>query len=474
MQKMAFVLFACFIAVSAVIDNVTQIRLAIGDRRSHGELSYRPALFEYVSLLTRGLPCFTQCNILAFQANADDISLFKLLNDGRTIFVNDRRKNTTLNDTIFVDYRTKNDSCIAESNNLEAKYWNFLPAEVANIEWHVVFIGDIYAGKLQPLWWFAKYAAARPGVERHVVLSQAEHYCAKYLGEQFLTNLFQSDPITFSLGETYAHWSIVARPNTLAHGLMRSIELFPLFSVTTREIPFDPSDCLVPLRESFLNSLVSNGGMKRDDIIHLEVPVERRLHNGFGRYGSAGFRFAVLLKSRLMQSALRLGRDILLSDIDIYYRRPLPLHYFKSLLTRFPHLQIIAQAEPLSFDCPKLININTGFYVIRASTWSLKFLHDVLAMSHRSTHTEQIIWNRKLNQINCNRTATLATCRNASLFEFLADDCPFATLPIALYPNGYWLKNDTSKAYLQHFNFMKGYCEKHRSMVEFAAGTARD
>jgi hypothetical protein len=423
--------------------------------------------------------CAPYCRLLVFGA-APDAAAWAMLNaNGTTIVldsdsarVREARQAAPLVDLRSVVFATRAEACLVEVDNLDARYWQFMPHDIDAIAWDVVVLRDnaLY-GVLPAIWWTSRHIVFQPR-EIHVFLEQSERLCAKYAGDQFFTVLFQTRPIDVSAerGERFAHWPIERQHNSLGHALGGGAGQFRVVSLTTRMTPVNNSDCVRPLVHILERSLARYGLVERRDHVHIEIPLFGGASK-FGKYGSQGFRQATFLKTEMVLAGLRMGVDLVLTDIDIVYVAAMPFARFRDTFNTHANIHIIAQQE-LTDKCPKQINVNTGFYCIRASSWSLRFLHQVMNESRSTTQlTEQLLWNRVLNAAEPNR-APFKACANESVAAFGIESpaLPVALLPMTDVPNGFWMgRSAIKRPFLRHFNFIIGYCSKLAQLQKFAA-----
>jgi hypothetical protein len=426
--------------------------------------------------------CAPYCRLLVFGAGVDAGAwlLFNSAGRGTTIIVDtdsvrliNARLVAPLADLRRVTLATRAAACLREVDDLDARYWQFMSRDIDATDWDAVVIRDnAVHGILPAVWWASRNLAMRPR-EAHVFIEQSDRECAKYLGNQFFTVLFQVRPVEVATERSghFAHWSIDRQHNSLGHGLVGGPGQFRVVSLTTRVTPTNDSDCVKPMVRILGNSLVRFGLIDRRDHVHVEIPLIGSADK-FGKYGSQGFRQATFLKTEMVLAGLRMGIDLLLTDIDIIYIAPIPFTRFRDIFNTYPNVHIIAQQE-LTDKCPKIIDVNTGFYCIRASSWSLRFLHQVMNESRGTTQlTEQLLWNRVLNYLEPNRRPFAECTNRTNIAAFGVESAllPVALLPMTDVPNGFWMwRSAIKKPFMRHFNFIIGYCKKMSQLQKYAS-----
>jgi len=425
-------------------------------------------------------PCAPYCRLVVFGAAADSGAWTQFNANGTTVILDSdssrllaARQASPTADLRRASYSTRAVSCLREVDELDARHWQFAPRDLDTLEWDVVVVRDDPAhGILGPVWWASRHIVAQPR-QAHVFIERSDEKCARYLGGQFFTTLFQTRPleVTTELGDRFAHWTIDREHNSLGHALGGGTGQMRVVSLTTRATPTNDSDCVKPLVRLLRRSLERFGRVDRRNHVHVEIPLVGVVSK-FGKYGSQGFRQATFLKTEMVLAGLRMGYDLLLTDIDIIYIDALPFGRLRDIFNTYENVHIIAQQE-LTDKCPKIIDVNTGFYCIRASAWSLRFLHQVMNESVTTTQlTEQLLWNRILNRLEPNRQPFTACTNttNVAAFGIESAALPVALLPMTEVPNGFWMWRSAIKTpFMRHFNFIIGYCTKLAQLQKYAA-----
>ena len=117
-----------------------------------------------------------------------------------------------------------------------------------------------------------------------------------------------------------------------------------------------------------------------------------------------------------------------------------------------------------------MLEVNTGFYAARASSWTARFISRAIFLAKSRKETEQRAWVSLLETMYGN--ALIANCNNNPLhFENKDRNSDIHLLPVAKYMNGFWMNktSETLNSIIIHFNWIVGNCNKLAAMKNFVS-----
>ena len=442
------------------------------------------AQYMYIGNTILNAMCYPSCNLLVFGVGGDSPLWMFANRAGKTTFIEEDPKYVALArerspsiDVHLVGYRTTQKLLREQINDIDSRFWDFLPDSVASSEWDIVLIDAPTAyeastpGRLQPCWWTSRKLASSSRRHSDVFLHDFNREGERTLGREFFTLPFATQPLVLSSpirDQHLAHWHITTNRPCLARDLARTDSVLPVLSITTQAGSTESSLCMEKLQKMSADSLHSTGrvAQKNHVVVRLKSQEDGVLKIPHGPYGSYEFAQASWLKSVFVVVSLRLGYSVLLADVDILFKRQLPVAEFSALLADergTPHL--IMQQDPEG-SC--ILEVNTGFYAARASSWTARFISRAVFIAKARSITEQRAW-----------ISLLATTFGSSLMEGCTDilhykktskDAEIHLLPVAQYMNGYWINrtSESLSATILHFNFIVGSCNKLAAMEAFA------
>lgn len=183
-------------------------------------------------------------------------------------------------------------------------------------------------------------------------------------------------------------------------------------------------------------------------------------------FGTACFQRVTKVKSRMVWKILKLGYNVLLSDVDVYwFGNPLPLLY------SFGPGVLVAQSDEYNYTGPVNLprRLNSGFYFARSDASSVAAMEKVVKHAARSNLSEQPSFYDTL-------------CGEGGSYRISDNRCvePETNLTIHfldrnLFPNGaylnLWQKKNVKKACMKrgclvlHNNWISGRVKKLERQV---------
>lgn len=185
-------------------------------------------------------------------------------------------------------------------------------------------------------------------------------------------------------------------------------------------------------------------------------------------FGSRDFIYTSQLKSRLVLEILRLGYDVVFSDVDVFWlQNPIPL-----LVSYEEDIGIQSDAK-FGTDQDPNYNINSGLYHVKASTSTCKVFGAIGKYGKKLRRSEQKAFNHVLcgafREIVGGSGKRLGTQR--CLYNKKGVTVTARTLPREAFPNGsdnFWTTtNDTGErdgVIAAHANYIQGHDNKVLAM----------
>lgn len=325
------------------------------------------------------------------------------------------------------------------------------------------FIYNEDYGILQQSWWSYQYIY-RNNHDVYLFIDNYQIHEHMFVGKIFFSIPLESEPKIFqtsNIVSKLAHWVIFGnKTNSLIKSVDFSKNILNVISVMTSKENDKESNCMIEMQKKMQTSLFENAGIKNTNYIFIHIKEKK---NHFGIWGQESYRLATFLKTKTVQMYLRLGIDIILSDVDIYYNQKLPINDYIDIFNNHKNVSLIISQD--TYACLHKFAINTGFYIIKSNNWSIDFLSKVLHRSQKSKYTEQGIWNFILNERYID--IIKGKCKNMKLFNYFNSSFPIVLLSQKNYTNGYWMKKvNYNESFLIHFNWIKGNCLKFKTMSE--------
>lgn len=182
-------------------------------------------------------------------------------------------------------------------------------------------------------------------------------------------------------------------------------------------------------------------------------------------YGSKAFRTLTKLKSQEVLRILKLGYNVLWSDVDIFWKvNTIPL-----LLGEMGddiNIAIQSNAPPTEDAENGMRRINSGFYLVKRSDATIEAFTQIVEHAHNSSLSEQPSFYAILCGENSEYTVGMSKCFNPKI------STTTLFLNRGLYPNGAMenvLKDVTSTTQddvaIAHFNWRVGLDTKMQSFV---------
>jgi len=453
------------------------------------------AQYMYIVDQITGDTCQSKCNVLVFGVGGDSPIWMHANRHGHTVFVEQsehwaqraRERSPGIN-VVTTAYSSSSRATAHQMNDLDARYWDFLPADVSSRTWHVVLIdaptaydGD-QPGRLQPVWFTARHVAETQSAT-HVFLHDYERPDERKLGQAFFTLPFRTQPVVVSSPirpQHLAHWALLdsgnirnalARSLRQKHFLVGGQRSVILNVLSTGENETDTA-CARDMRRQ--SSVTFRENSPADGVVSVDLESEE---DGLGEPIASGsylqmeqFRRAVIAKTYVVLSALRFSYAVLLVDIDVFATAKFNLdELFAVTSTAVP---FAAQQDQNKGEC--VFSPNSGFYLSLPTTSAARHLQRVARVSVMQRITEQMAWAEILADQYGDLFSDQCTAETAHAAHngSLERNRPVSLLNAKLYPNGAWildaasagtLPSALSDARILHFNYIVGMCEKWKT-----------
>lgn len=431
------------------------------------------------------------CNLLVFGVGGDSPIWLHANERGRTLFVEQdaewarlARERSSSIEVEVVRYRTRVAQAASELNDVDARYWDFLPTSVAQHNWTVILIDAPTAydsrqpGRLQPVWFAARHVAERR-LAAHVFLHDYERAAERRLGQTFFTLPFQTQPVVVSAPtrqQHLAHWALTDAGNqrgALARSLHTSYRAIGgrrtvLLNVLSQPTGGNRTEyhCALQMRQQSEATFRAFAPFER--VVSINYTSDE---DGLGEPVAAGdylsgaqFRQAVLSKTHTVLAALRFSFDVLLVDIDVVATPE--FNFAEMAAMTSDQVPFVAQQDRRRGQCAFLPN--SGFYLARASSAAAAHLQSVLRVSKMQAITEQFAWIALLEPKY--KPLFAKPCDDTLYASFVGSaERPAALLAGHQYPNGHWIQQQQTAnpfdgelrdARIVHFNWEIGMCKK--------------
>ena len=187
------------------------------------------------------------------------------------------------------------------------------------------------------------------------------------------------------------------------------------------------------------------------------LPKDDRLSDA--NYSSPLFKSITKVKSRAVLDILKLGVDVLWSDMDLFWKQ----NPVDKLLTTAKYFDIAVQSDSkLKENANEYLRINSGFYFVRSTSRSINAFNVIVNHASQSALTEQPSFYHVL----CGtRQKDFVVCHNACYNPTLNISTVF--LNRVEFPNGSFNLTNVSKAdstVILHYNWRTGFDTKVQSM----------